>query len=84
VPIKLSFLFFPAENAEGVLPIRADGRFDDIEHGRHVAKHMAQSEHADCDLIDIQTDDGATFAPMAPMLGRSATIASRTVDHHRT
>ena len=38
---------------------RPDGTFDDIEHGRHVAKHMAESEHADCDLIDIQTGDGA-------------------------
>ena len=38
---------------------RAGGLFDDMEHGRQVAKHTAEAEHADCDLIDIQTDDGA-------------------------
>jgi hypothetical protein len=59
VPIKLNFWFYPAEKAAGVLPIRAGGEFDNIEHGRHVAKHTAEAEHPDCDLVDIQTDDGA-------------------------
>ena len=59
MPVRLNFLFFPAEKEEGVLPIRAGGEFDDMEHGRQVARHKAESEHADCDLIDIQTDDGA-------------------------